>query len=89
MLSIDLLRSYYNFLLIFVEPTMVLKVASILLLISVVCGRPEYRNLIPNGPSVPNPCGSTVIWDAVGHFQPLKHTHLKNSFGNVSSSIHL
>merc|ERR1712137_1171208 len=43
-------------------------------------GHPEYRALFPNGYSVPNPCG-TGYWDAVGHYDPTKHTITKNPFG--------
>ena len=46
--------------------------------------KPSYRDYIPNGYIVPNPCVYPSIWDAVGHFLPLHHTIVKNQFGWVS-----
>ncbi|XP_060591796.1 temptin-like [Ruditapes philippinarum] len=48
--------------------------------VSAVSAHPYYADLIPNGHSVPNPCG-TGLWLAVGHYDPIHHTHDKNPFG--------
>ncbi|XP_061181570.1 temptin-like isoform X1 [Saccostrea echinata] len=45
-----------------------------------VMAHPYYRDRIPNGYAVSNPCGSG-FWEAVGHYDPLHHTHDKNPFG--------
>ncbi|XP_045205717.2 temptin-like [Mercenaria mercenaria] len=45
-----------------------------------ICAHPQYRDSIPNGYSVPNPCGLGT-WETVGHFDPHHHTHDKNPFG--------
>ena len=71
------------------ESVMLLSTAVIASVICMVYGRSSYRNSMPNGFSVPNPCGTPVIWDLVGHFNPLYHTQLKNSFGHVSYHINL
>ena len=47
-----------------------------------VRGHPYYRDYIPNGYAVFNPCGAN-FWEAVGHYDPLHHTVLKNPFGMV------
>lgn len=62
------------------------KVAIISLLFAAAAAHSTYQNLIPNGHTVPNPCG-TGYWLAVGHFDPLHHTHDKNQFGLVSFFI--
>ena len=53
-------------------------------LIGLVCvtGHPSFRDKIPNGYAVFNPCGST-FWQAVGHYDPDHHTMEKNPFGLV------
>ena len=71
------------------EPIMLLKNAVIVSIIGMVYGRSNYRSGMPNGYSVPNPCGTPLVWDPVGHFHPIHHTHLKNSFGQVSYHINL
>ncbi|WAR04971.1 hypothetical protein MAR_020340 [Mya arenaria] len=59
---------------------------NVLAIISFVCcsgvlGHPYYRDRIPNGFSVPNPCdGGATLWEAVGHYNPLHHTVDKNPF---------
>ncbi|XP_052805958.1 temptin-like [Mya arenaria] len=50
------------------------------LLVAAVSAYPTYRDKIPNGYSVPDPCGGG-IWEAVGHYDPTHHTILKNMFG--------
>lgn len=52
-------------------------------LVQVCFCRTYYRDRMPNGYSVPNPCQTSAIWEGAGHFNPFHHTHLKNSFGNV------
>nr|XP_022291081.1 temptin-like [Crassostrea virginica] len=51
-------------------------------LIGLVCvtGHPSFRDKIPNGYAVFNPCGSS-FWQAVGHYDPDHHTMEKNPFG--------
>lgn len=43
---------------------------------------PYYRDAIPNGYAVFNPCGSS-FWEAVGHYDPDHHTTEKNPFALV------
>lgn len=50
---------------------------------TVLC-RPNYRDGIPNGYSVPNMCGTSAFWDPVGHMNPFHHTKSQNPFGAVS-----
>ncbi|XP_056005789.1 temptin-like [Ostrea edulis] len=50
-----------------------------------VSAHPEYRNLIPNGYAVHNPCGS-FFWEPVGHYDPSHHTIDKNPFGRAFSA---
>lgn len=47
-----------------------------------VSAYPNYRDNIPNGYAVHNPCGS-FFWEPVGHFDPSHHTKDKNQFGKV------
>merc|ERR1712179_572628 len=49
-------------------------------LVSCALSHPAYRDMLPNGYSVPNPCGGGT-WDAVGHYDAIHHTHDKNPFG--------
>ncbi|XP_052806755.1 temptin-like [Mya arenaria] len=62
---------------------------NVLAIISFVCcsavlGHPYYRDLIPNGYGVPNPCdGGATVWEAVGHYNPLHHTVDKNPFAQA------
>lgn len=51
--------------------------------VAAVSAHIEYQNYIPNGHSVPNPCGGGY-WLPVGHYDPDHHTHDKNPFGLVS-----
>lgn len=60
-----------------------LKLVSFAACILVIGAHPYYRDLIPNGYNVPNPCGGG-IWEAVGHYDALHHTIQKNQFGQVS-----
>jgi hypothetical protein len=53
-----------------------------------VSGLPTYRDRIPNGYRVFNPCGAGY-WEAVGHYNPYHHTMEKNPFALVKSSIFL
>eukprot|EP00105_Crassostrea_gigas_P021620 XP_011440809.1 PREDICTED: temptin [Crassostrea gigas] len=48
--------------------------------ISCVFSAPQYRDLIPNGYQVFNPCGAN-FWEAVGHYNAVHHTIDKNPFG--------
>lgn len=50
--------------------------------ISCVFSAPQYRDLIPNGYQVFNPCGAN-FWEAVGHYNAVHHTIDKNPFGKV------
>lgn len=50
--------------------------------ISCVFSAPQYRDLIPNGYQVFNPCGAN-FWEAVGHYNDVHHTIDKNPFGKV------
>jgi len=54
-----------------------------LALAGLVSAHPYYRDRIPNGHTVPNPCGSGY-WEPVGHYDPVHHTRAKNVFGKVS-----
>ncbi|XP_078330994.1 temptin-like [Crassostrea virginica] len=45
-----------------------------------VSSHPYYRDRIPNGYAVSNPCGAG-FWEAVGHYDPNHHTIDKNPFG--------
>ncbi|XP_062590083.1 temptin-like [Saccostrea cucullata] len=47
--------------------------------LSSVGALPYYRDRIPNGYKVFNPCGSSY-WEAVGHYSPFTHTAEKNPF---------
>lgn len=51
--------------------------------ISCVFSAPQYRDLIPNGYQVFNPCGAN-FWEAVGHYNAVHHTIDKNPFGKVN-----
>ncbi|XP_063431365.1 temptin-like [Mytilus trossulus] len=53
----------------------------IVLTIHIYSCKPSYRDYIPNGYIVPNPCFSPRVWDAVGHYNPVHHTLIKNQFG--------
>lgn len=63
-------------------------VFTVLGLLPLVWGHPYYRDYIPNGYAVFNPCGASY-WEAVGHFDPNHHTVLKNPFGIVSTCCKL
>ncbi|VDI82142.1 temptin-like [Mytilus galloprovincialis] len=52
---------------------------------TVLC-RPNYRDGIPNGYSVPNMCGTSAFWDPVGHMNPFHHTKSQNPFGAAYSA---
>lgn len=43
-----------------------------------------YRDRLPNGYNVPNPCKPGTIWEAVGHNDPLNGSHQHNPFGEVN-----
>ncbi|WAR04970.1 TEMPT-like protein [Mya arenaria] len=64
---------------------------NVLAFISFVCcsavfGLPYYRDRIPNGHHVPNPCdGGATIWEAVGHYNPHYYTVDKNPFAQKDS----
>ncbi|XP_052695550.1 temptin-like [Crassostrea angulata] len=47
-----------------------------------VSSHPYYRDAIPNGYAVFNPCG-TSYWEAVGHYDPNHHTIDKNPFAQA------
>lgn len=47
-----------------------------------VSALPYYRDRIPNGYAVFNPCGA-AFWEAVGHYNPYHHTIEKNPFAKV------
>ncbi|XP_045206654.2 temptin-like [Mercenaria mercenaria] len=51
-----------------------------LISIAAISAHPYYADRIPNGYTVPNPCGSGS-WQAVGHYDAIHHTHDKNPFG--------
>jgi hypothetical protein len=36
-------------------------------LLTTADGYPTYRNYIPNGCNVPNPCNTSQVWCGVGH----------------------
>lgn len=59
-----------------------IKLVLYLLGLIVVSARPSYRDAIPNGYAVFNPCG-TSYWEAVGHYNPDHHTIEKNPFALV------
>ncbi|KAK3095499.1 hypothetical protein FSP39_015403 [Pinctada imbricata] len=40
----------------------------------------SFQSAFPNGKSVPNPCLTPAVWDAVGHYNPSRHTIFKNPF---------
>lgn len=63
-------------------------VFTVLGLLPLVCGHPYYRDYIPNGYAVFNPCGASY-WQAVGHYDPNHHTVMKNPFGVVSTRCQL
>ena len=54
----------------------------VFVLLPAVFGHPYYRDWIPNGYAVFNPCGAS-FWEAVGHYNPTHHTIVKNPFGVV------
>lgn len=58
----------------------------VLALVTLAAAHPGYRDSIPNGYTVPNPCGSDS-WQAVGHYDPFHHTIAKNQFGKVRLAI--
>ncbi|XP_034322252.2 temptin [Magallana gigas] len=60
-------------------------VFTVLGLLPLVCGHPYYRDYIPNGYAVFNPCGASY-WQAVGHYDPNHHTVMKNPFGVALSN---
>ncbi|VDI33513.1 Hypothetical predicted protein [Mytilus galloprovincialis] len=61
---------------------MMIKFVTLLLVISpMVLSRPNFRDLIPNGYHVPNPCRIPATWNPVGHYNPEHYTNLKNPFG--------
>ena len=69
-------------------PTMNTVLAFALVCIPMVMGHPYYRERIPNGYSVPDPC-SGGIWEAVGHYDPLHHTIQKNPFAIASIFLYI
>uniref|UniRef100_A0A8W8J2Y0 Temptin Cys/Cys disulfide domain-containing protein n=1 Tax=Magallana gigas TaxID=29159 RepID=A0A8W8J2Y0_MAGGI len=64
--------------------------------LSVLCAWPEFVNKIPNGRSVPNPCGSEPkLWRVVGHqyatrslFSTAKKRALTDPFLNVFGQMY-
>ncbi|XP_060593547.1 temptin-like [Ruditapes philippinarum] len=56
------------------------RLAVISLVLASASAHVTYQTMIPNGDKVPDPCGNGV-WLAVGHYDPLHHTHDKNRFG--------
>lgn len=52
----------------------------------VVSSHPYYRDAIPNGYAVFNPCGASY-WEAVGHYDPNHHTIDKNPFAQVEDFL--
>ena len=65
-----------------------MKAVTLLLTITLVQGHPNFRNNIPNGHGVPNPCGSG-FWSAVGHYNYNSGTEEKNQFALVSFDVHI
>ncbi|XP_052805957.1 temptin-like [Mya arenaria] len=57
-----------------------LRLAIISVVLTGALAHDYYRDRIPNGYSVPNPCGGGT-WAPVGHFDPSHHTIQKNQFG--------
>ena len=55
----------------------------LLCFVSLAYAHRNYQSSIPNGHSVPNPCPSDGIWNAVGH-QNVNHGGARNSFGQVT-----
>ncbi|KAL4232010.1 hypothetical protein ACF0H5_009588 [Mactra antiquata] len=53
------------------------------LCVAAVVAHPAYQLLIPNGAAVPDPCTPGSIWLAVGHYDPIHHTHDKNPFAQA------
>jgi len=51
--------------------------------VTAVVAHPYYRDQIPNGYSVPDPCHAGSVWSPVGHYDPVHHTIDKNPFGQV------
>ncbi|KAJ8303279.1 hypothetical protein KUTeg_019675 [Tegillarca granosa] len=45
-----------------------------------VLGHPGFRDKLPNGYAVPNPCPSSLVWNAVGHYNPNRFTAILNPF---------
>lgn len=61
----------------------------VLALVTLAVAHPGYRDLMPNGYSVPNPCGADT-WQAVGHYDPNHHTIAKNQFGkDFAAAAHI
>ncbi|XP_052721511.1 temptin-like [Crassostrea angulata] len=61
----------------------------VLALVTLAVAHPGYRDLMPNGYSVPNPCGADT-WQAVGHYDPYHHTIAKNQFGkDFAAAAHI
>lgn len=53
-------------------------------LVAVVTGHAEFRNNIPNGFSVKDPCSGKNTWEAVGHVTAKYTSPKRNIFGVVS-----
>ncbi|VDI33511.1 temptin-like [Mytilus galloprovincialis] len=59
-----------------------IKVCAVLLtIITLVLSRPDFRDKIPSGYRVPNPCRIPATWNPVGHYNPEHFTSIKNPFG--------
>ena len=55
-------------------------------LVFVVESYPFYRDRIPNGYNVPNPCNTRLVWDGVGH-RNKAGAGVRNPFGEVRLCI--
>ena len=82
--------NYRAFWLIFKMPSILmsilLTIASMLILSNVVTCRPTYKDRIPNGHNVPNPCTSNADWQGVGHWR-MGGSGPLNPFGEVSDNV--
>ena len=67
---------------------MIMKAVTLLLTITLVQGYANFRNNIPNGGGVPNPC-SSGYWSSVGHYSINSGTVEKNQFALVSFYVHI
>lgn len=74
--------TFYHF--VFGLRSVMLRLVTLSVCVWTAMAHSKYRDAIPNGHSVPDPCGEG-IWECVGHYNPRQHTSLKNPFAQVSS----